>query len=327
MPLHLDEFQREEFQGYVENVPAQREYMLESLMPEKNVFDIKFAYNVINDVYARTASITGFNAGAPLRDKKGLEKHFGEVAKVQHGFRVDEEELLRFNRPRSDEERDQAIEYVYDQTDELINGVRDIAEWMRAQAIYNGELTYEENDVSINVNFGIPAENQIVAGVAWSDHANATPLTDLQAMVSAYKANNKGKKPILIDMSSTMEADLLQNAQVKAQILGEGSNRMVTNAELQNVFSALSLPPYRINDDEVDNGDGVERLLPERRVVMLGDNLGKTMSGVTVENDYKAGIYVVPVIQETNPPSQEVYVGKTLFPALQRPNAIVHLDA
>ncbi|MGR5914633.1 hypothetical protein ACT7DA_21210 [Bacillus pacificus] len=70
MPLHLDEFQREAFQGYIEDVPPARTRVLESLMPKKPIHDIKFSYNVINGVYAQMASITGFNAGAPLRDKR-----------------------------------------------------------------------------------------------------------------------------------------------------------------------------------------------------------------------------------------------------------------
>lgn len=328
MPLHLDQFKAEQFLGYIENVPATKVYALEALMPNKNIFDIKFSYNVINGAYARTASIIGFNGVAPLRDKKGLEKMFGEVAKISHGFRLDEEELLRFNRPRSDEERDQAIEYVYDQTDELVEGVRDSKEWMRAQAIYKGALTYSENDVKINVDFGIPAENKIVPTKAWTDYALSTPLKDLQGAVKQFKKANKGKAPSVIHLSTDVEADLLQNASIKGQVYGSPTDtRIVTQDQLKALFSSLSIPAYIINDDEVDNGAAqTERLLPVRKVAMLGDGLGLTMSGVTVEKNYKPGMYVVPVITTTNPPSQEVYVGETVFPALQKPQSIVHLD-
>lgn len=327
MPLHLEQFRGEEFQGYVENVPPTKAYKLQSFLPNKPVYDIKFSYNVINKAYTRTASITGFNAGAPLRDKDGLAKHFGEVAKVQHGFRIDEEELLRFNRPRTDEERQQAIEYVYDQTDNLIEGVNDIKEWMRGQAVYKGVLQYEENDVVIDVDFGIPEENKMVATNGWSDYANATPLEDLQKAVKQFQTKNNNQKPTVIHLSSEVEADLLQNEQIKAQIFGSPTDkRLVTTNDLRNVFVALGLPAYEIQDEVIDNGNGLETILPTRRVALLGSQLGNTMSGVTVEKNYQPGIYVVPVIKETNPPSQEVYVGETVFPALQRPNAIVHLD-
>jgi hypothetical protein len=326
MPLNLEEFLEESFQGYVEEVPASREYLLSAFLPNKNVYDLKFAYNVINKEYARTASITGFNADAPLRDKDGLAKHFGELTKVQHGFKLDEEELLRFNQPRNDGEKAQAVEYVYDQTDNLIEGVRDIEEWLRAQVIYKGRLDYAENDVVISVDFGIPAENKLVATAPWSDPATATPLEDLARAVAQFKAKNNRKAPKVIHMSEATEANLLKNEQIKLQVFGATNvNRLMTKTDLANAFSALSLPPYQIQSDQIDNGNGPEDLLAEDRVVLLGDNLGNTFFGPTVEKNYQPGIYVLPIV-EKKPPRQEVYVGETVFPALTRPNAIVYLD-
>lgn len=324
MPLTLDEFQREEFQGYVENVPARRQYLLAPFMPDRPIFDVKFAYNVINQAYSRTASITGFNAGAPLRDKQGLAKAFGEVAKVQHGFRLDEEELLKFNRPRSDEERDQAVQYVYDQTDDLIQGVRDIEEWMRAQAIYNGRLVYNENDVVLDIDFGIA--NVITETTPWTG-GTGTPLADLQAAVKQFKDTNRGQMPRVMHMSSSVEFDLMRSTEIKNNLFGNPADtRIVTREMLRGLFNSLGLPPYEVNDEEMDNGDGIERLLPERRIVMLGDQIGRTYFGPTVENNYRPGIYVVPEVKTTNPPSQAVFVGETVFPAIERTTAILHLN-
>ena len=324
--LTLEEFLQETFQGYVENVPPTRNYHLASLLPAKNVYDLKFAYNVINKVYSRTASITGFNSDAPLRDKDGLAKHFGELAKIQHGFKIDEEELLRFNQPRNDDEKQEAVNYVYDQTDNLVQGARDTEEWLRAQVLYKGAIKYEENDVVIDVDFGIPEENKLTASVPWSDFANAKPLEDLQTAVQQFRKKNNNQKPVIIHMSSKAEANLLRNEQIKMQVFGaQNSTRLLTKNDLVNVFSSLSLPPYLVNDDMIDNGNGAEFLLPENRVVMLGTQLGNTFFGPTVEKNYQAGIYVLPII-ETKPPRQEVYVGETVFPALQRPNAVLFLD-
>lgn len=328
MPLHIDEFQQPEFQGYVENVPKTRAYLLERFLPTKPTKDINFAYNVINNKYAQAASITGFNAGAPVRDKQGLEKHFGSVAKLQHGFRLDEEEILRFNRPRDDEERDMAVEYVYDQTDNLITGVYDAEEFLRAQALYAGALTYNDtvNDIQLNVDFGIPAENKLTVTKAWSD-PTSTPLEDIQAGVDQFKAANNNKMPVVIHMTGKAESYLLKNQNIKYQVYGNPTDqRLLTKADIQNVFTALGLPPYAINDDVVDvYGTGATQLLADNKVVFLGENLGQTFIGPTVEKNFQTGVYVVPVIQETNPPKQEVFVGETAFPALQRTKAIVHL--
>lgn len=329
MPLHLSEFQGEEFQGYVENVPPAKEYKLRRFLPNKPIKDINFAYNVINGKYAQAASITGFNASAPLRDKKQLEKAFGSVAKVQHGFRLDEEEILRFNRPRDDEEKNQAIEYVYDNTDDLINGVYDVEEFMRAQALYSGILKYddEENDIHLNIDFGIPAENKLTVTTAWSD-PTSKPLDDIQAAVKQFMTANQRKKPVVMHMTSATEANLLKNEQIKNQVYGNPTDkRLITKSDLQNVFTALGLPPYEIQDDVVNlYGTGEVALLEDNKVVLLGDRLGFTAIGPTVEKNFETGIYVVPEIKETNPPMQSVYVGETVFPALQRPQSIVIMN-
>jgi hypothetical protein len=324
--LHLTEFQQPQFQGYIDNVEPAREYLLRSFLPNENIFDLRFSYNVINRVYARTAQITGFNADAPLRDKDGLARQFAEVAKVQHGFRLDEEELLRFQNPRNQAEQAQAISYVYDQTDNLVTGVYDIEEWLRAQVLYQGKLVYAQDGVSLDIDFGIPQENKLSATVDWSDYANAKPMTDIATAVKAYRNANKNARPVVMHITSTVEADLLQNHQVRAQIYGDPNDqRLVTQAQLRQVFSALSLPPYVVNDDMIDNGEGADLLLPERRVVFLGTDLGSTYLGPTIERNYQPGMYVLPII-ENKPPRQEVYVGETVFPALKRPSSVVHLD-
>lgn len=327
MPLHLDEFQKEQLQGYVENVPAQREYLLSSFMPTRPEYDINFAYNVINGSYAQAASITGWNASAPLRDKKSIEKAFGEVAKVQHAVRLDEKELLAFNRPRSDEERAQVIDYVYSSTDELAQGVDDIEEYMRAQAIYTGGLKYEdkENDIYIDVDFGVPFENRLSATIAWED-ANAKPLEDIQAAVKQYQSVNQRRKPSVMHMTSATESLLLTNEQIRVQVYGTNNGgRLLTKGDLQNAFTALGLPPYQINDDVIVVNDEEVQLLEDGKVVLLGADLGETIIGPTSENNYLPGKYADPLI-EKNPPSQTVIVGEAVFPALKRPKSIVIVD-
>lgn len=331
MPLHLEEFLGEEFQGYVENVPPAKEFKLRRFLPNKPVTDINFAYNVINGKYAQAASITGFNASAPLRDKRDLEKAFGSVAKVQHGFRLDEEEILHFNRPRTDEEKNQAVEYVYDETDDLINGVYDTEEFLRAQTLFTGALVYDDvvNDIHLNVDFGIPVANKLNATVPWVQLGNGPlPLDDIRAAIAQYQAQNSRQKPMVMFMTSATEAHLLANDQIKNQVYGNPlDKRLLTRNDIQNVFSALGFPPYEIYDDVVNlYGVGETQYLADNKVIFLGDGLGFTALGPTVEKNYQSGIYVVPEIKETNPPSQSVFVGETVFPALQKPQAIVILS-
>lgn len=326
MPLHLDEFQQEEFQGYIETVPPARQYALASFFPNKNVFDIEFAYNIVTGSYGQMASITGLDAGAPLRDKEVLSRMTGELAKVQHGYRLTEKELLQYNRPRMPEEKKQAVEAVYNNTDRLVRGIYDREEWMRAKATYEGRMQYTEKDITIDVDFLIPEDNKINTTVDWSD-PQATILEDLKGAIQAFEDANNGETPEVMHISPAIETYFLKNEQMKAQIYGTSTdNRIVTSDQVKALFTSLDLPGYVIVKDRVRGANGMEKLMPEGRVVLLGSDLGHTMYGPTVEKEYEPGIYVIPEIQKTNPPKEEVFVGEAVFPALERPQAIVHLN-
>lgn len=327
MVVQAPEFQPARLQAYVENTPPARDYVLAALMPDKPTNDINFAYNVINGAYAQAASITGWNAAAPLRDKRSQEKAFGSVAKLQHSYYFDEVELLAYNKPRTPEEQQEVVDGGLDEVDALNAGVDDTKEYLRAQAIYNGAVNYEDpvNDVTINITFPVNPANQMDALVGWDDPA-ATPLTDLQNMKKQFQSTNQRRTPVRMHITSATEALLLQNEQIRTQIYGEtNGGRLLTPEDVQNALRALRLPAYTINDDIVNiNGEEVQ-LLDDNKVVMFGDNLGNTMVGPAAERGYTPGRFA-RTIEEINPPREQVIVGEAAFPAFKRPNAVVTMS-
>lgn len=327
MVVQAPEFQPARLQAYVENLPAARSYLLESLMPDQNVNDINFSWNVINGAYAPAASITGFNAAAPLRDKQAQSKAFGSVAKLQHSYFFDEVELFAYNKPRTPEERAQIVDQGLNYTDELVNGVRETKEFLRAQAIYNGRVIYdnEKDDIHLDIEFPVPAANRLTATTGWAD-ATAPVLDDLRGMVRQYQATNQRRRPSGMHMTSATEALLLNNNQVRTQRYGSNANgQLLTPADLQAVFSALRIPAYEINDDVININGTDTQLLDDNKVVMFGTGLGFTAVGPAAERNYTPGVFAITQ-EKVNPPSEEIIVGQTAFPAFQRPNAVVTLS-
>src|SRR5699024_7833669 len=99
----------------------------------------------------------------------------------------------------------------------------------------------------------------------------ATPLTDIQTAVKQFQKTNQRRKPQVMHMTTATEANLLQNEQIRVQVYGnDGGQRLLTSNDLQNVFNALSLPPYQINDDVVVLEDGEQQLLEDNKVVLIG---------------------------------------------------------
>ncbi len=325
--LSLEQFKQPEFLGYVENRVLPRQYLLKAISAEDTTYDIDFSYDVFTQTYAPSASITGWNSGAPLRDKQGLKTITQEVAKIQHGFHLTEREQLKFTNPRVENERQRAIQRVYDQTDRLIEGVNDTEEWLRAQAVYNGAIIYNKNDVQINVTFGLSAK--VTPTVLWSDRINATPLDDLRVAVKAYKDANAGQAPRYIDLSGDALLDLMLSTQVRGALFGVNSAMLPTREQVQSIITQIADASIaiRVNDDVVSlEGATPTRLLEARTVALLGEKPIITVKGPTIEKGFEPGIYVLPIINQGPPPSEEVYVGESAFVGVQKPSQIYRLS-
>lgn len=328
--LSLDEFKQPTFLGYVENALNTKRYLLKEISDTDVTYDLTFDYEVFTQTYAPTASITGWNSGAPLRDKEGFKVVTQEVAKIQHGIRIDEREQLKFMNPRTDGERNQAIKRVYDQTDRLIVGVDDTEEYLRAQAVYVGTIAYNDtkNNVKVEVSFGL---NPIVpVTTPWTDRVDATPLDDLLVALQAYKDANAGQSPRYIDMSGAVLMDLRQNDAIRGAVFGVNSAKIASREEVQAQINALAdtTIEIRVQDEVVllDTTGQVTRLLPTRTVALLGAQPIITVEGPTIEKNFEPGIYVVTKEDMGPPPQDEIYVGKSAFVAVRKPSEIYRLS-
>lgn len=325
--LHLEQFKNPTFLGYVENRVLEKKYLLNDISAFDRTFDMSFDYDVFTQTYAPTAAITGWNAGAPLRDKQGFKTITQEVAKIQHGFRLDEREILKFMNPRVEAERENVIRRIYDQTDRLIQGVNDTEEWLRAQAVYNGQIVLDKHGLQATINFGLSAVVNVAT--AWSNRGTATPLDDLRTAVKAYKDDNAGQAPRYLDISGDVLLDLTLNSQIRKALFGVNNDMLPTRQQVETILTQIADAPIaiRVNDDVISiEGAAPTRLLNARRAVLLGEQPVITVEGPTVEKNFDPGIYVLPIVKEGPPPSEEVYVGKSAFVGIQKPSEIYRLS-
>lgn len=326
--LSLDQFKQPTFLGYVENRVLPKQYLLKAISEFDVTFDLTFDYDVFTQTYVPSAAITGWNAGAPLRDKQGLKTLTQEIAKIQHGVRIDEREQLKFMNPRVQAERERAIQKVYDQTDRLIEGVNDSEEWLRGQAAYIGTIVYESNGAKINVNFNLPAI--VTVATPWTNRAASTPLDDIRTAFSAYKRANGGAAPMYMDISGDALLDLMLNQQIRGGLYGVNSAMVPNQTEIEALIRKTINTPQlviRVNDDEISlEGAAPARLLPTRTVAFLGEEPIITVHGPTVEKNFNPGIYVVPKSDMGPPPQDEIYVGESAFVGVKKPSQIYRLS-
>ncbi|MDQ0427681.1 hypothetical protein QOZ98_000506 [Planomicrobium stackebrandtii] len=331
MVLEYEDFAQPTLTTFVENVRSPRTYPLAAVFPEEPTDDIDFAYGIITQQYAKAASITGFNSSAPLRSQKELEKVTGELSKLQHALYLDEKDLYKFSNPRTDAERQRIIDRTLTSVGDLSIGVQDTKELLRAQATYNGRIEYRDsvNKTGVDVVFDRPAGNDITTTVPWTDKVNSTPLADLEAAVTQYKAENGQVAPARLHITSATESLLKGNEEIRVQVFGSvsGGSRRLNSEDIQGALTELGIPRYAIDDnftvmEDVDGDDLIVKHLSDDKVVLFADTLGKTMIGPTKEKGWATGVFAKPIVME-DPEGEKVIVGEATFPAFEKQNSTV----
>lgn len=331
MVLEYEDFAPETLTTFVENVIPPKTYPLASVFPEEPVDDIDFVYGILNQTYAKAASITGFNSSAPLRSHKELEKVTGELTKLQHALYLDEKDLYKFKNPRTDREKQSIIDRTLVDVGDLAVGVQDTKELLRAQVTYNGRIQYRDpvNKTGVDIVFERPEANDIDVTVPWTDKVNSTPLADLEVGLAQYKKENSQKAPGKLHITSATESLLKGNEEIRRQVFGSvsGGSRRLTAEDVQGALTDLGLPRYAVDDsftvmEGVNGEDVVIKHLSDDKVVLFASTLGKTFIGPAKEKGWATGIFAKPIMMD-DPEGEKVIVGETTFPAFQNQNSTV----
>lgn len=332
MVLELREFQKSTLTPILQQDDISETLHLASVFPAAQSYDNGYAFDVIKQAARQASRITGFNATAPIRGFADIEQISGKLTKIQDSYYFDENDLLKINRPRTPEERESTINESLRDVVELSRGIDYTVEYLRAQLVYNGRLLYTDagTEVSLDIQLDRPDGNDIAVTNVW-DGAGATPIEDLQAAVAQYESENNGAAPDRMDISQKVESALLRNEQIRTEVYGaEHGGRIVRRAQLQELLSELGLPMYYVNKDKtafVSIVDGVKKLetrkhLDDEKVVLYANEMGATVHGITVENNYGHGKFVEPVMEQ-NPRTESIIVGEAVIPALKAINSNV----
>jgi hypothetical protein len=177
--------------------------------------------------------------------------------------------------------------------------------------------------------------------VLWSDHANATPLSDLTAWSQQY-SDATGEMPGYIVMSRAARSHMLQSAEVKAAARpGTVVPTAITPAELTSLLEAFELPAITIYETRVEVGGADTRVLGSEKVVFGPSDrasLGETVWGITAEALELAGLSnpeltyqqlpgLVGVVMKTfDPVHTWTKVGGVVMPVIYDPRKLLVAD-
>lgn len=334
---HLKQFEQEYLRGLIDESMAIREEAPtfgQQYLPNLTVYSNTFTYDIIKQA-KHLAAFIGYGAEPPVMDRDAVAQKFGSLAAFGLQYIATVEELMALNQARNDGERNALVDKLVKKTVDIVNGIQDFADVLRAKALTTGKLQYTGGDVKIDFDYQIPAEHKISrTGVnAWSD-TSADILGDLIGWVQTYSNSNSGKLPDEILMPAEVYALMTKNASIIAEARpGIAGVTRISQAEIAGVLEQYGLPPVRIirnRSTTVRNmytgQDEAVEFYPAGRVVLLSEGVGNFYYGPNPEDDdFTPGI-VVRATDELRPKRSIIDGYAAGFPVIEAPSLILHAD-
>jgi hypothetical protein len=270
-------------------------FLGESLFPERKIQELSFEMIKGANMKQVVAAVHAFDTETQTASRDGISKSAAELALIKRKIRMNEKTIIMLASPRNDAEKQLAMEYVYNDIDNMVNAVRARVEAMRMEALSTGKIIVNENGVNAEVEYGVPTDHQeTLSGTSlWTD-AGAKPLDDIYDWVDKI-VTDTGVTPTRAMTSKSVVNALLKHAAIRKALFGTESDRVATLAQLNALLVSMDLPAIATYDGQyrLQNSNGTyttKRYFPDNKfVIMPADNLGETIYGLTAEEIELAG--------------------------------------
>lgn len=265
-------------------------FTLSRWLPNVEVDDIVYEFLKGGGGLAEASSYRSWDAESKIGRREGLGKVMGELPPISEKLMLNEYDRLR-QRKLS---RDEALPFIARDAARIARNIGARFELGRGQVLVNAAMPVAE--LQQTIDFGRVGTHSVVAAALWSDHTNATPLTDLQSWVATYEDTN-GESPAVILAPKAVVQHMTMCAQVIRQVYPlapAGSAPMATTDQLNAVLASMGLPAIEIYDARVKVDGVATRITPGNAIALLPEpgsttaaaptDLGATLLGTTAES-------------------------------------------
>lgn len=352
----LEEFAPPVLLGFIRDLLPPPVYRGNTFLPPQTVPDIEVSYIKGRNRKPVMAQIIGWDNEAPLASRQAQgEKVSFELPPIKRKQRITEKELLRFLQPRvNSTDQFDVIGQVYRDMADLVAAVQARVEWLQMQALSEDKLIYNEGGMIIQFDYGVDDTQQIdlVTGLdgagtdvsasygpAWSDVANATPITDLRVICDQAEQTT-GVRPRRMVLTRKAEGYLLENAQVKGWTYQQNMpDRPLLPDEARQTFARYDLPTWetydvRLQSENADGSTSEVRPMAEGKAFLQPDtNIGNELWGPTAESRVLLGTPYAQqapgiwgnVYDKDEPPSEWTKVVGVTFPSMPNVDQLVQM--
>lgn len=189
---------------------------------------------------------------------------------------------------RSDQDR--LIELLYDDVERHVEAIRSRLELAAGDVLTDGRFTLEqENGLTLEVDWNVPAENMPVARIPWSDPAS-DPIADELRWIQ-HLDDIGAPEPELVITSRKAFSYLAANNAYRAAYYGSvypstTPTATLTPQQINVVRGNYSLPPIQFYKAQVRVDGKPRKVLPEDLWILVPperEKWAQTMYGVTAE--------------------------------------------
>lgn len=209
------------------------------------------------------ADVVEYNASAPLKSRRTVNKATGNIPKIAIKRQMDEKDMNDYNimkaLAQADANKSAILDLVFNDIEFCYTGVMARTEFLGMQALSYGSLALDKNNnngiiTETNVDFGIPTANKTAVSTVWSTAATATPVADIQKKVE--DARKAGYTLAYMVMDRATLANMLATTEVKDkyavfQRVQASRKTDPTFDELNAMLSAYMLPKIIVVDSTV----------------------------------------------------------------------------
>lgn len=236
---------------------------------------------------------SNFDTLPTLRARGGVDTVKTQMAFFREEMTISETDEIEIDRIKdaNDPYLAGALQSIYDDTNNLVEGARIVGERMRMQLLSEAKITFSANGVGYSYNYdldGSYATNnmaEIKGASRWHNPTTAKPITDLNN--ARKKLAKKGKIAKYVLMNSNTFQYLLESDQVKNSILAQNATAVVevTDENVISVIKNRTKLTIVLYDKMYTDEDGTDKYFyPDDRVTLLPEGrLGRTWNGSTPE--------------------------------------------
>lgn len=283
---------------------------LSALFPTRKIDD--FEADFILGSYERpvSAQIYAFDTPTELGQRESYERGIVSLELIKEKMRLDEREIMRLARPRSDAEQQFAIRKIFNDVQAIKDRIDVRIERMRYDALCEGVIDIkEENGYTTKLDFNIPANHKSTFNWSDPDHDIFEDIYNMSKIIREDTGFDIKKMMI----SKKWLYTILKNNTVRSIIYGTlEKDKFVTASQVNAELAKEGLPQFFTNDRMYAtmkmNGRTKRlektnvRYFNEDRLVAIPDGImGETLRGLTPEGEglRNSGIANVELAGET----------------------------